>query len=334
MSDQQIHYSPPTQTMTGIDTSSIPATTFSEGASPAIDRNTVRHAILQQLAERTSDQATTDTTGIEPHAQEPTALERSADAVASPKQALNVLDQAESPTDQTNQPRLGGGGAILHSAPSRVNELLAQLGANLRRIPGVDVCLVLAEKALNYVVSILRPPREALGGRQVVAAEMPSLDNQHRDYGTPSQYGLANTQHLLKDKLVSDSLEASKKLHASIIKASHELGEAARQEEEQDKQAELKRRALDEHEARRAAEVVRAIDNLSGAPNGETQAIINKLSGPFALSIEQAISLARDAERREAEQNDLRTQLDRQAIEVRINSITVPLSSGDSILAA
>ena len=91
---------------------------------------------------------------------------------------------------------------------------------------------------------------------------------------------------------------------------------------------------MDEHEARKAAEVVRAIDNLSGASNGETQAIINKLSGPFALSIEQAISLARDAERREIEQSDLATRLDRHVIESRINSITVPLSSSDSSLAA
>jgi hypothetical protein len=198
----------------------------------------------------------------------------------------------------------------------------------------VDVCLVLAEKALNYVVLILRPPRELPRGRETVALETPSLNNQHRDYGSPSQEALGNTHHLLKDKLISDSLEASKKLHASIIKASHELGEAALQEDEREKRAELERRALDEHEARKAAEVVRAIDNLSGASNGETQAIINKLSGPFALSIEQAISLARDAERREIEQSDLATRLDRHVIESRINSITVPLSSSDSSLAA
>ncbi len=334
MSDQQTHPSPRTQTTTNIDASAIPATTFPDGSSPAFNKNTVRQAILKQLAEQTSDQAVQDTPEIELQAQEPAAPERNAEVVASPEQALTELAQAGSPTSQTDQLRLGASDTGLQSTPSRTNEFLAQLGASLRRVPGVDVCIVLAEKALNYVVLILRPPREVPRGREGVAAETPSFDNQHRDYGAPSQEALGNTLHLLNDKLVSDSLEASKKLHASIIKASHELGEAALKEDEQDKRAELERRALDEHEARKAAEVVRAIDNLSGAPNGETQAIINKLSGPFALSIEQAISLARDAERREVEQHDLQTQLDRPTIEARIKSITVPLSFSDSSLAA
>lgn len=334
MSDQQTHPSPRTQTTTNIDASAIPATTFPDGSSPVFDKDAVRHTILKQLAERPSGQATKDTSEIELHAQEPVALERTPDVAASPEQALTELAQAGSPTGQTDQLRLGASDTTLHSTPSRANDFLVQLSASLRRVPGVDVCIVLAEKAVNYAVLILRPPREVPRGREGIAAETLSVDNQHRDYGTPSQEALGSTLHPLKDKLVSDSLEASKKLHASIIKASHELGEAALQEDEREKRADIERRVLDEHEARRAAEVVRAIDNLSGAPNGETQAIINKLSGPFALSIEQAISLARDAERREAERNDLQTQLDRPAIEARINSITVPLSSSDSSLAA
>jgi hypothetical protein len=198
----------------------------------------------------------------------------------------------------------------------------------LREIPGIDACISLAQSAIEYVVSVFSPPRGVHRGDVAVKAEMVTLTDQYRDGATGIQTTLGHAFDLLDHTSALDSLEASKKLHASIIKAAHELGEAALQEDEREKRAEHERQALEDQEARKAAEAVRAIDNLSGASNGETQSIINKLSGPFAISIEQAISLARDAERREVE------QLERHTTEARINSITVPEKPTSSTLAA
>ncbi len=298
----------------GSATSAAHSVASPDGGLPSVDKSDVRYSILRQAGEGINVRATSETADLGGGSDEHTTPRHDAELTSPHEHEVTYPAEASSSGTTTEQLRTEKNGPSFLTTTGLGNQYLMRLGAALQRSPAVEACLLFAGKALAFCVSLLKPSSEALHRARTGREERTPSPKEDRapielNYSVPAQALL----HLDKGSLL-DTLDGSQKLHAAIIKAAHDLGEAARREDEREQRADVEQRTLEEHEARKAAETVRAIDNLSGKSNGETQSILNKLTGPFALSIDEAIRLARDAEHRE---------LERETVETRIASVSL-----------
>jgi hypothetical protein len=179
-----------------------------------------------------------------------------------------------------------------------VGTQVVSVGEKLRGLPGVQTTIGCLKIAAEFVVKLLYPERPAQTA--VRHQEVPRSDNTlHTAPVQLTRSPDSATFAILKLKILDDPLESSARFHAALIEAARELGEAAQRRDDKEKKEAEARMAEEDRLERLAAETVRLIDNLSGTSNGETQSIIQKLSGPFAISGDHAIRLAREAEQRE-----------------------------------
>jgi len=100
-----------------------------------------------------------------------------------------------------------------------------------------------------------------------------------------------------------DTLYDSLKTLAKGQRAAQQLAEAALEAENEEKKKNRDRAERERREQSEARDKVRAIDALNGSSNGETPSISAKIGGAF-FSVEEAIRMARDAERREELEED------------------------------
>jgi hypothetical protein len=257
---------------------------FPDGVAPSLNVDQVRQDILRRLTSAPTTPQTRDA-DASAHTTDQTRSngEKPASAEASTEALVPAVNKE----------------TFLQRSLNRAKELLMKLGENLRRIPGVEACIAGAARAIEFVTALFAPPREL----PKLERALNRPDSNRSAEESPSTRQLDNTATPaiieLEVKPWVDPLEGSKQFHAAIVKAAHELGERAQREHEKKKKEARARLDLEQGQARKAEELVRQIDQLSGAANGETQAIISKLRGPFAISLDEALRLALEAEKRE-----------------------------------
>lgn len=278
---------------------------FDKGVSPTLDINQIRSDILRRA---------TEPKNVEDRKIESTPSENAEHPASPPKALEDPVPTPPSESTPTSRPL-----ALVGDTLRAVGARIVHVGEKLRSLPGVHTAIECFEMVAEVVSNFLNPERSTQTA--VRYHEVPREDitqqavPQHLITG-PDSAVIA----LLKLRTLDDPLASSARFHAALVEAARELGEAAQRRDDQEKKESEARVMEEERLERLAAEAVRSIDNLSGTPNGETQSIIQKLTGPFAISIDQAIRLAREAEQHELSELQ-RLELEKNTLTERIASI-------------
>jgi hypothetical protein len=307
MANQELERPASVLPSTDVTTSANNPEPFVDGVSPTLDINQVRENILKRVAEPAHVDLAVETPPPGTHYD---AVHHDGDHSRNCEPVAAEPNEASSLTSTTDAQGPQTGGTLVPGFFKREGDLIMRFQAGLRRLPGVEAALAVIEQSLNYISKIFTRTQEHHAAVQHDRAESGAPVGENTNHTAFTNHPTSSFLTFLDKNPSYDPLAASKNFHAGIIEAAKSLGDAAQESDEKEKQEDKERLAIEEQRTHAAAETVRMIDSMSGAPNGETQFIIQKLSGPFALSLDQAIRLARDAEGREVAQH--RSKLDRE----------------------